>query len=151
MINTSSVGGLASTLKVGNIVASKEMCYYVTNVTAFIYALDLLAACPAVFVADGALIALTENGVKQLNLNAVRDLICSRDAFINSAELLARIRFTFPNIMAVKIEAVAIGHVYHLFNIRFVVVRTITDLAPVYPTSALTNYSQWRPTVHDYA
>ncbi|MNM79151.1 5'-methylthioadenosine/S-adenosylhomocysteine nucleosidase [compost metagenome] len=88
-----------------------------------------MAGCPAAFVADDALIALAESCIKQLNLNAVRGLICSGDAFINGAEPLAHIRATFPNVAAVEMEAAAVGHVCHLFGTPFVVVRAISDVA----------------------
>ncbi|BBI91958.1 5'-methylthioadenosine/S-adenosylhomocysteine nucleosidase [Serratia symbiotica str. Tucson] len=129
VINTGSAGGLASTLKVGDIVVSEEVRYHDADVTAFSYEPGQMAGCPAAFVADGALIALAESGIKQLNLNAVRGLICSGDAFINGAEPLARISATFPNVVAVEMEAAAIGHVCHLFSTPFVVVRAISDIA----------------------
>ncbi|NIG62408.1 MAG: 5'-methylthioadenosine/S-adenosylhomocysteine nucleosidase [Serratia symbiotica] len=129
VINTGSAAGLASTLKVGDIVVSEEVCYHDADVTAFGYEPGQMARCPAAFVADGALIALAESGIKQLKLNAVRGLICSGDAFINGAEPLARIRATFPNVVAVEMEAAAIGHVCHLFGTPFVIVRAISDVA----------------------
>lgn len=129
VISTGSAGGLASTLKVGDIVVSEEVRYHDADVTAFGYEPGQMAGCAAAFVADGALIALAESGIKQLNLNAVRGLICSGDAFINGAEPLARIRATYPNVVAVEMEAAAIGHVCHLFGTPFVVVRAISDVA----------------------
>lgn len=108
---------------------SEEVRYHDADVTAFGYEPRRIAGCPAAFVADGTLIALAESGIKQLNLNAVRCLICSGDAFINGAEPLACIRATCPNVMAVEIKAASIGHVCHLFGTPFVVVRAISDVA----------------------
>lgn len=129
VINTGSAGGLASSLKVGDIVVSNEVRYHDADVTAFGYEPGQMAGCPAAFVADAKLIALAENCIKQLNLNAVRGLICSGDAFINGAAPLARIRATFPAVAAVEMEAAAVGHVCYLFNTPFVVVRAISDVA----------------------
>ncbi|MGL5385803.1 MAG: 5'-methylthioadenosine/S-adenosylhomocysteine nucleosidase [Enterobacterales bacterium] len=129
VINTGSAGGLAATLKVGDIVVSEEVRYHDADVTAFGYEPGQMAGCPPAFVANPALIALAENCIKQLELNAVRGLICSGDAFINGAEPLARIRNTFPTVAAVEMEAAAIGHVCHLFGTPFVVVRAISDVA----------------------
>lgn len=53
----------------------------------------------------------------------------SGDAFINGAEPLARIRRTFPQAIAVEMEATAIAHVCHQFGTPFVVVRAISDVA----------------------
>ncbi len=129
VINTGSAGGLAATLNVGDIVVSEEVRYHDADVTAFGYEPGQMAGCPPAFVADPALIELAENCIKQLNLNAVRGLICSGDAFINGAEPLARIRSTFPTVAAVEMEAAAVGHVCHQFGTPFVVVRAISDVA----------------------
>ncbi|WP_017348512.1 5'-methylthioadenosine/S-adenosylhomocysteine nucleosidase [Pantoea sp. A4] len=129
VINTGSAGGLASNLKVGDIVVSDEVRYHDADVTAFGYEPGQMAGCPAAFVADKALIEAAEEVIQQLNLNAVRGLVVSGDAFINGAEPLARIRKTFPQAVAVEMEATAIGHVCHQFGVPFVVVRAISDVA----------------------
>lgn len=129
VINTGSAGGLAATLQVGDIVVSEEVRYHDADITAFGYQPGQMAGCPAAFIADKELIALAENCINQLKLNAVRGLICSGDAFINGAEPLARIRRIFPNAIAVEMEAAAVGHVCHQFGTPFVVVRAISDVA----------------------
>ncbi|MBK5143355.1 5'-methylthioadenosine/S-adenosylhomocysteine nucleosidase [Budviciaceae bacterium BWR-B9] len=129
VINTGSAGGLASTLKVGDIVVSDEVRYHDADVTAFGYEPGQMAGCPAAFPADPKLITLAERCIQQCDLHAVRGLICSGDAFINGAEPLARIRTTFPAVIAVEMEAAAIGHVCYQFGTPFVVVRAISDVA----------------------
>ena len=129
VINTGSAGGLAASLKVGDIVVSDEVRYHDADVTAFGYEPGQMAGCPAAFVADEKLIAAAEQVIKQLDLNAVRGLVVSGDAFINGAEPLARIRTTFPQAIAVDMEATAIGHDCHQFKVPFVVVRAISDVA----------------------
>ena len=129
VINTGSSGGLASSLKVGDIVVSNEVRYHDADVTAFGYEPGQMAGCPPAFIADAELIALAESCINQLNLHAVRGLICSGDAFINGSAPLARIRAVFPSVAAVEMEAAAIGHVCHLFKTPFVVVRAISDVA----------------------
>lgn len=129
VINTGSAGGLAPTLKVGDIVVSDEVRYHDADVTAFGYEPGQMASCPAAFVADDKLITAAEMVIKQLDLNAVRGLVVSGDAFINGAAPLERIRTTFPQAIAVEMEATAIGHVCHQFKVPFVVVRAISDVA----------------------
>ncbi|MBV4365816.1 5'-methylthioadenosine/S-adenosylhomocysteine nucleosidase [Erwinia sp. BNK-24-b] len=129
IINTGSAGGLASTLKVGDIVVSDEVRYHDADVTAFGYEPGQMAGCPAAFAADEKLIAAAESCISQLGLNAVRGLVVSGDAFINGAEPLARIRSTFPQAVGVEMEATAIAHVCHQFATPFVVVRAISDVA----------------------
>ncbi|MFP1892801.1 5'-methylthioadenosine/S-adenosylhomocysteine nucleosidase [Lonsdalea quercina] len=129
VINTGSAGGLASSLKVGDIVVSSEVRYHDADVTAFGYEAGQMAGCPAAFVADENLIVQAEQAIAKLSLNAIRGLVVSGDAFINGAEPLARIRNTFPQAVAVEMEATAIGHVCHQFGVPFVVVRAISDVA----------------------
>ena len=129
IINTGSAGGLAPTLKVGDIVVSDEARYHDADVTAFGYELGLLPGCPAGFKADEKLVAAAEACIAQLNLNAVRGLIVSGDAFINGSENLAKIRHNFPQAIAVEMEATAIAHVCHNMGVPFVVVRAISDVA----------------------
>lgn len=129
VINTGSAGGLAATLKVGDIVVSDEVRYHDADVTAFGYEPGQMAGCPAAFAADETLITLAQNAIAALDLNAVRGLIVSGDAFINGAEPLARIRKNFPQAIAVEMEATAIAHVCHQFAVPFVIVRAISDVA----------------------
>ncbi|WP_024552938.1 5'-methylthioadenosine/S-adenosylhomocysteine nucleosidase [Franconibacter helveticus 513] len=129
IINTGSAGGLAPTLKVGDIVVSDEVRYHDADVTAFGYEYGQMAGCPAAFKADEKLIAAAQACIGELNLHAVRGLVVSGDAFINGADALARIRQNFPQAIAVEMEATAIGHVCHNFGVPFVVVRAISDVA----------------------
>ncbi|MEQ4453621.1 5'-methylthioadenosine/S-adenosylhomocysteine nucleosidase [Kosakonia sp. YIM B13605] len=129
IINTGSAGGLAATLKVGDIVVSDEARYHDADVTAFGYDIGQLPGCPAGFKADDKLIAAAEACIGELNLHAVRGLIVSGDAFINGADGLAKIRHNFPQAIAVEMEATAIAHVCHNYGVPFVVVRAISDVA----------------------
>lgn len=128
VINIGSAGSLVPTLKVGDIVISDEVRYHDAEVKIFGYEPGQMAACPAAFVADEKLIAITQQVIKQLNLKAVRGLVVSGDKFINGAEPLVYIRHTFPQAIAVDMESAAIGHVCHQFKMPFVVVRAISDL-----------------------
>ncbi|AHB71706.1 5'-methylthioadenosine/S-adenosylhomocysteine nucleosidase [Cronobacter malonaticus] len=129
IINTGSAGGLAPSLKVGDIVVSDEVRYHDADVTAFGYEYGQMAGCPAAFKADDKLIAAAQETIEQLNLHAVRGLVVSGDAFINGSVNLAKIRHNFPQAIAVEMEATAIGHVCHNFGVPFVVVRAISDVA----------------------
>lgn len=129
VINTGSAGGLAASLKIGDIVVSDEVRYHDVDLTVFGYQPGQMAGCPAAFIADENLIQLAERCITELNLHAVRGLICTGDTFVNGAAPLARIRATFPTVTAVEMEAAAIAHVCHQFNTPFVVVRAISDVA----------------------
>lgn len=129
VINTGSAGGLAATLKVGDIVISDSVGYHDADITAFGYALGQMVGCPVTFSADRTLLAAAEKSIAQLGLHAVRGLVISGDAFINGGRALTRIRQTFPQAIAVEMEAAAIAQVCHQFSIPFVVMRAISDVA----------------------
>ncbi|PHI29661.1 5'-methylthioadenosine/S-adenosylhomocysteine nucleosidase [Budvicia aquatica] len=129
VINTGSAGGLDPTLSVGDIVVSDEVRYHDVDVTAFGYEPGQMAGCPVAFIADKLLVQLAERCISECKLHAVRGLICSGDAFINGSAPLERIRKTFPSVAAVEMEATAIAHVCHQFDVPFVVVRAISDVA----------------------
>lgn len=129
IINTGSAGGLSASLCVGDIVISEETCYHDVDVTAFGYQTGQLPGYPLVFKSDEKLIADAQYCIEQLGLTAQRGLIVSGDSFINGSVPLAKIRHNFPEAIAVEMEATAVAHVCHNFDIPFVVVRAISDVA----------------------
>lgn len=129
VINTGSAGGLDNRLNVGDIVISNEVRHHDVDVTAFGYEKGQLPANPAAFQADPELIDLAKSEVEKAGFNAVMGLICSGDQFINGAEKIAQIQQDFSNVAAVEMEAAAIAQVCHAFDLPFVVVRAISDVA----------------------
>lgn len=129
VINTGSAGGLDAKLNVGDIVISSEVRHHDVDVTAFGYEKGQLPANPAAFVAESQLVDIALKETQKAGFNAVLGLIVSGDQFINGAEKIAQIRNDFPNIAAVEMEAASIAQVCHAFNVPFVVVRAISDVA----------------------
>lgn len=127
VINTGSAGGLDTKLNVGDIVVSTEVFYHDVDVTAFGYQPGQMARCPAVFSADEYYRDLAKRCIEQNNLHAVVGAIGSGDSFINSDQAITKLKATFPHIIAVEMEAAAIGHVCWLYKKPFVVVRAISD------------------------
>lgn len=129
IINTGSAGGLDSKLNVGDIVISSEVRHHDVDVTAFGYEKGQLPSNPAAFIADAKLAALAVNETEKAGFNAVSGLVCSGDLFVNGEETIARIRGDFPTVAAVEMEAASIAQVCYAFNVPFVVVRAISDVA----------------------
>lgn len=129
VINTGSAGGFHSSLNVGDVVVSTEVRYHDADVTAFGYEMGQMAQQPAAFMASENLMQVVEQAVEASNQHAVRGLICTGDAFVCSADKQAFIRTHFPEVVAVEMEAAAIAQVCHQFNVPFVVVRAISDVA----------------------
>ncbi|AIN47136.1 5'-methylthioadenosine/S-adenosylhomocysteine nucleosidase [Candidatus Palibaumannia cicadellinicola] len=129
VINTGSAGGLSPSLEVGDIVVSDEVRYHDVDVTTFGYDRGQIVQCPASFKAAPSLVALAKNITKSIGMHAVCGLIISGDTFINGGQALAYIRHTFPQAIAVEMEATAIAHVCYKFTVPFVVIRAISDIA----------------------
>ncbi len=130
VLNTGSAGGFDSSLNVGDVVISTEVRYHDADVTAFGYEMGQMAQQPAAFLADEALMSVAENALAKMEgTHAVRGLICTGDAFVCSDEKQTFIRTHFPSVIAVEMEACAIAQACHQFNVPFVVVRAISDVA----------------------
>ncbi len=130
VINTGSAGGFDATLNLGDVVISTEVRHHDADVTAFGYEMGQMAGQPASFAADAKLMDLAEKALAQKEgTHAVRGLICTGDAFVCTAERQAFIRQHFPSVVAVEMEASAIAQTCHQFQVPFVVVRAISDVA----------------------
>lgn len=127
VINTGSAGGLSSELNIGDIIVSRDVFYHDVDLTAFSYKSGQMSGCPVTFKADPKYQLLAKTCIQKQGVNAVEGSIGSGDAFINGKSNLERIKQTFPDAIAVEMEAAAIGHVCWLFKIPFVVVRAISD------------------------
>ncbi|AIK17889.1 5'-methylthioadenosine/S-adenosylhomocysteine nucleosidase [Glaesserella parasuis] len=129
VINTGSAGGLDANLNVGDIVISTEVRHHDVDVTAFGYEKGQLPANPAAFMANEQLAQIAIKETEKAGFNAVSGLICSGDLFVNGSDMIARIRNDFPSVKAVEMEAASIAQVCHAFQVPFVVVRAISDVA----------------------
>lgn len=129
VINTGSAGGLDPSLNVGDILISTEVRHHDVDVTAFGYEIGQLPANPVAFLPNTELVEFAKKEAQRAGFNVVSGLICSGDAFINGAEKVEEIRQNFPNVVAVEMEAAAIAQVCHGFNVPFVVVRAVSDVA----------------------
>ncbi|USD41649.1 5'-methylthioadenosine/S-adenosylhomocysteine nucleosidase [Vibrio sp. SCSIO 43135] len=130
VINTGSAGGFDSSLNLGDVVISTEVRHHDADVTAFGYEMGQMAGQPAAFIADSKLMDVAEKALTLMeDKHAVRGLICTGDAFVCTAERQDFIRKHFPTVIAVEMEASAIAQACHQFNVPFVVVRAISDVA----------------------
>lgn len=130
VINTGSAGGFDASLNLGDVVISTEVRHHDADVTAFGYEIGQMAGQPAAFKADEKLMAVAEKALTAMeDKHAVRGLICTGDTFVCTAERQEFIRKHFPSVIAVEMEASAIAQACHQFQVPFVVVRAISDVA----------------------
>lgn len=130
LINTGSAGGLNPELEVGDVVISNEVRHHDVDATIFGYEYGQVPQMPASFKANEKLMDIAEQSAKEIGNHAVvTGLITTGDSFINQPEKAAFIKSKFGNLQAVEMEAAAIAQVAHQYNIPFVIIRSLSDIA----------------------
>ena len=130
VVNTGSAGGFEQSLQVGDIVISSEVRYHDVDVTAFGYEIGQLPSQPAAYIPHPTLVEAAKSGIAQLeNIQTLVGLITSGDTFMTADDDIAKARANFPTMTAVEMEGAAIAHTCHQFNVPFVVIRSMSDIA----------------------
>jgi len=130
VVNTGSAGGFDPSLKVGDIVISAEVRYHDVDVTAFGYEIGQLPANPAAYIPHQTLVEAAQAGIEQLeNIQTMVGLITTGDTFMTKDDDIAKARANFPTMAAVEMEGAAIAHTCHQFQVPFVIIRSLSDIA----------------------
>lgn len=130
VVNTGSAGGFEQSLKVGDIVISSEVRYHDVNVTAFGYEIGQLPGNPAAYIPHPTLIEAAQSGINQLvNIQTLVGLITTGDTFMTADDDITKARANFPTMAAVEMEGAAIAQTCHQFNVPFVIIRSMSDIA----------------------
>ena len=130
VINTGSAGGFDSLLEVGAIVISDEVRHHDVDVTAFGYEMGQVPQLPAAFMSDSKLRKLAEEAVEELGQHQFASgLIATGDSFMSDPARVESVRTHFPYMKAVEMEAAAVAQVCHQFDVPFVVIRALSDIA----------------------
>lgn len=139
VFNTGSAGGIDQSLTFGDVIIAGGLLYHDVDVTAFNYAPGQIPGQPQIFAAPEEHILNAEKAVDELksnkllpeSLNHVRGLIGSGDAFICDPVRIGELKKTFPGLQAVEMEGAAIAHTCSLFNVPFLIIRALSDIAGV--------------------
>ncbi|WP_391202039.1 5'-methylthioadenosine/S-adenosylhomocysteine nucleosidase [Psychrobacillus sp. L4] len=130
VINTGSAGGYDPALEVGAIVISDEVRHHDVDVTAFGYEIGQVPQLPAAFKADAHLMKLAEEAVREIGEHqSATGLIATGDIFMHNPEKVETVRNNFPQMKACEMEAAAVAQVCHQFDVPFVVIRALSDIA----------------------
>ncbi|MFK4997619.1 5'-methylthioadenosine/S-adenosylhomocysteine nucleosidase [Bacillus sp. N9] len=130
IINTGSAGGYNPKLQVGDLVISTEVRHHDVDVTIFGYEYGQVPQLPAAFKADTSLIEVALKAASTFeSIQAVQGLIATGDSFMNDPERVEFVRSKFTDLQAVEMEGAAIAQVAHQYNIPFVVIRSLSDIA----------------------
>ena len=130
VINTGSAGGFDPALNVGDVVISSEVRHHDVDVTVFGYEPGQVPGQPAAFLPDELLAKTAEQCIAHMEgIQTVRGLIATGDAFMNDPQRVERTRETFPQMKAVEMEAAAIAQTCVQFQVPFLVIRSLSDIA----------------------
>lgn len=140
LINTGSAGGIGQGLAIGDVVISDKLAYFDVDVTAFGYQPGQMAGMPLFYEADSRLIKQTEIAAHQYGLATKTGLIVTGDTFVDNQAMITRIKRDFPTALANEMEGAAIAHVAHQYQVPFVVIRAMSDVAD---EDASTNFDQF--------
>jgi adenosylhomocysteine nucleosidase len=130
IINTGSAGGLSPELQVGDVVISSEVRHHDVDVTAFGYEYGQVPQLPAAFIADARLVQIAAACAEiDQEVKTVKGLIATGDSFMSDPMRVQAIAEKFTDLQAVEMEAAAIAQVAYQFNVPFVVIRALSDIA----------------------
>ncbi|BBN58541.1 5'-methylthioadenosine/S-adenosylhomocysteine nucleosidase [Hydrogenovibrio marinus] len=130
IINTGSAGGFHADLEVGDIVISQAVCHHDVDVTPFGYELGQVPGSPACFLPDPNLVEIAKNSIENLGEVAhMHGLIATGDRFMHHPDDVEKTRAAFPDMIACEMEAAAIAQTCHAFEVPFVIIRSLSDIA----------------------
>lgn len=130
VLNTGSAGGFKADLAVGTVVISSEVRHHDVDVTIFNYEHGQVPGMPAAFPADQKLMELAKEAVEEIGEHTYSyGLIASSDTFMSNPEHVERVKQLFPTMIAAEMEAAAVAQVCYQFNVPFVVIRALSDIA----------------------
>ena len=129
IVNTGSAGGIGAGLHVGDVVIASEMAYHDVDATVFGYSIGQVPQMPARYIANRGIIEKTITAAKKTGLTPVKGLIVTSDSFIASQAQTDVILSNFPDALASEMEGAAIAQVCYQFDVPFVIIRAMSDVA----------------------
>lgn len=130
IINTGSAGGFHRDLNVGDVVISTEVRHHDVDVTIFGYEYGQVPRMPAYYSPDQRLVNVAVKNAEKIDgIQVAEGLIASGDSFMNDPERVEFIRTKMPDLYAAEMEAAAIAQVAYQFEVPFVIIRSLSDIA----------------------
>lgn len=130
VLNTGSAGGFHPSLNVGDVVISTEVRHNDVDVTAFGYEYGQVPGLPAAYLPDQKLVDIAVSKAEEISdIQVAKGLIVTGDSFLNDPVKVDFIRSKFKDLYAGEMEAAAIAQVCHQFEVPFVVIRALSDIA----------------------
>ncbi len=130
VINTGSAGAFDQQLNVGDIVVSSHVFHHDADLTGFGYDAGQLPQLPKYFLPDEKLVSLVTKQMQDSeDTSYLMGVIGSGDRFISDPADVSALQEKFPDMIACEMEAAAIAQICYQFNVPFVIVRSVSDIA----------------------
>ena len=144
LINIGVAGGIADSLKIGDIVVASSLVEHDMDTTAIGDEPGFITGIDKVYMdTDKKVSDMILECADDLKLNTLSGVIATGDIFVSTDQVRDRLRNQF-NAVAAEMEGGAIGHVCTMNNIPFAVLRAMSDCAnddskvdfPIFATEA---------------
>lgn len=129
VINIGSAGGVEPSLQVGDVVIGDTLVHHDVDVTAFDYAYGQVPKLPRFFTSDASLIENAKSILAKMNVQTKVGRIATGDTFMHDETSIQKMKDVFPQVLAVEMEGAAIAQVCHQYNVPFLAVRSLSDIA----------------------
>ncbi|WP_421863012.1 5'-methylthioadenosine/S-adenosylhomocysteine nucleosidase [Motiliproteus sp.] len=130
IINTGSAGGFAADLEIGDVVISSEVRQHDFDLTIFGYEHGQVPNMPPAWCPDPVLVNIAQNSLETVhNVQIAHGLIATGDAFMADPAKVDEARQKFPQMLAVEMEAGAIAQTCYRFEVPFIIIRALSDIA----------------------
>lgn len=126
IFNIGTSGGIKEDLTTSDVIIATKVGYYDVDVTDFSYKLGQMCSCPQYFSCDTEYI---KNNLRKSELSLKEGIVLSGDTFMNREKYLkSNLVRLEDEILACEMESGAVGQVCYIYNIPFVVIRSISDI-----------------------
>lgn len=129
VINTGSAGGIGDGLSVEDLVISSELSYNDADARVFGYDYGQIPQMPSKYHSDPHLIKVFITAAKKKNWDIKQGLIVTGDSFISNEKKIVEIKEHFKDVLVTEMEGAAVAQTCYQFNIPFVVIRAVSDVA----------------------
>jgi len=128
VINIGSAGGLHTYQNVGDVVISNAVAHHDVDVTAFGREIGEVPGMPRYFHPNDELLIKMKEILEKNHIPSHVGLIVSGDQFISQTNQVSAIQNHFPNAMCADMEAASIAQVCHVFDKKFIITRSLSDI-----------------------
>lgn len=113
-----------------DVVISTEVLYHDVDVTAFgsKYVYGQMPGHNPTFTADKDLIDKTINVLTKNSIPFHVGKIASGDQFVTSKDTIKEVNAIYDDILAIEMEAASIAHTASVYNVPFIIYRSISDI-----------------------